>query len=192
MSTGKKIPAKIYLHNTLGFGFLPCICYFLISGHLVEYRNKTTVDFTTCVCDGVSETSLVSLESRLETSKSPDGCPHNLNTVRNTLDVTNTHLLGRMTDRPSWGWLRSYLSMGGSRKPRPDNLLHSDLMVIIRETEISVPPDMPATLVAAEMQQVLVFIELNLHPNGERRVTHNGSGDGKGSAEKTAKERGWG
>lgn len=51
---------------------------------------------------------------------------------------------------------------------------------------------MPAILVAAEMQQVLVFIELNLHPNGERRVTHNGSGDGKGSAEKTARERGQG
>ena len=82
--------------------------------------------------------------------------------------------------------------MGGSRNPKPDNLLHSDLMVIIHETEISVHPDMPATLVAAEMQQVLVFIELNLHPNGERRVTHNGSGDGKGSAEKTAKERRWG
>lgn len=82
--------------------------------------------------------------------------------------------------------------MGGSRKPRPDNLLHSDLTVIICEMEISVPSDMPAILVAAEMQQVLVFIELNLHPNGERRVTHNGSGDGKGSAEKTAKERGRG
>ena len=57
-----------------------------------------------------------------------------------------------MTDRPSWGWLRGYSSMGGSGKPRPDNLLHSNLTVIICETEISVPPDMPATLVAAEMQ----------------------------------------
>lgn len=103
---------------------------------------------------------MVSLESILEMSKSPDGCPHNLKTVQNTSDVTNTHLLGRMTDRPSWGWLRGYSPMGGSGKPRPDNLLHSNLTVIICETEISVPPDMSATLVAAEMQQVLVFMEL--------------------------------
>lgn len=47
--------------------------------------------------------------------------------------------------------------MGGSRKPRPDNLLHSDTAVIICEMEISVPSDMPAILVAAEIQQVLVF-----------------------------------
>lgn len=39
--------------------------------------------------------------------------------------------------------------MGGSRKPRPDNLLHLDLTVIC-EMEISVPSDMPAILVAAE------------------------------------------
>lgn len=44
-STGKKIPAKIYLHNLTGFGFLSFLCYFLISGHLGEY-GKQQVTFS--------------------------------------------------------------------------------------------------------------------------------------------------